>query len=410
MELKLINKILEDTAYVRMGGRPEEKKAAEYLRSLCDCYKGGAYIEEFPVDMGDIKLAKFTAEGKEIACKGYMCCGSGSVEGELYYLRATDRYSLSLCKGKIVMIDTYLGYWRYRDLLDNGAIGFITFDGNINYADRDIDQRELRSFIHKGDKLLGVNINAKDAVKMIEEGVKTVRIEVQQDEYVGNSQNVVLEIPGERDEFIAFTAHYDTTSLSTGAYDNMSGCLGLLYMIEYFSKHQPSYSLRFVFCGSEERGLLGAKAYCETHGEELDKCVLCINLDMIGCIMGKFASCCTSETKLVDYITYMGLECGFPVSVYQGVYSSDSTPFSDKGVPSVSFARHAPSNTGTIHNSYDTKALLTAEQIAKDSEFITKFAARMANAVVCPVERKIPDNMKTKLDEYLLRKKPDTNK
>ena len=103
----------------------------------------------------------------------------------------------------------------------------------------------------------------------------------------------------------------------------------------------------------------------------------------------------------------MGLECGFPVHVYQGVYSSDSTPFADKGVPAVSFARFSPPNTGTIHNSYDTKALLAASQIAEDSEFIAKFVSRMANAVLCPVARKIPDNMKQKLDEYLLRKKPE---
>ena len=407
MELNLINKILSDTAYVRMGGREEEKRAAEYLAEVCNSFTSGAYIEEFAVPMADIKRAKFYADGKEIECRGYLNCGSGIAEGELYYLRSADKYSLSQCKGKIVMIDTYLGYWRYRDLIDNGAIAFITFDGNINYADHDIDQRELRSYVSKGEKLLGVNINAKDAVKMIEDGVKEVRIEIEQDEYEGKSQNVVLEMKGEREEYIVFTAHYDSTSLSTGAYDNMSGCIGLIHMIEYFSKNPHSYSLRFVFCGSEERGLLGSKAYCETHGEELDKCVLCINLDMIGCIMGKFASCCTSENQLVNYITYMGLECGFPVSVYQGVYSSDSTPFSDNGVPSVSFARHAPGNTGTIHNSYDTKALLTAAQIEEDSEFITKFADRMANAVYCPVARKIPDNMKQKLDEYLLRKKPE---
>ena len=407
MELNLINKILADTAYVRMGGREEEKRAAEYLVGVCNEFTSGAYIEEFPVDMADVKRAKLYADGEEIECKGYLCCGSGIAEGELYYLRATDKYSLSQCKGKIVMIDTYLGYWRYRDLIENGAIGFITFDGSVNYADHDIDQRELRSYVSKGEKLLGVNINVKDAVKMIEDGVKEVRIDIEQDEYEGKSQNVVLEMKGEREEYIVFTAHYDSTSLSTGAYDNMSGCIGLLHMIEYFSKNPHSYSLRFVFCGSEERGLLGSKAYCETHGEELDSCVLCINLDMIGCIMGKFASCCTAEKELVNYITYMGLECGFPVGVYQGVYSSDSTPFSDKGVPSVSFARHAPGNTATIHNSYDTKALLTAKQIEEDSVFITKFADRMANAALCPVARKIPDNMKQKLDEYLLRKKPE---
>jgi hypothetical protein len=186
----------------------------------------------------------------------------------------------------------------------------------------------------------------------------------------------------------------------TNKNDNTSGVATVLSIMA----NNPTGAAYILF-DNEEQGLLGSKAYCETHGEELDKCVLCINLDMIGCIMGHFGACCTSETKLVDYISYMGLECGFPVSTHQGVYSSDSTPFSDKGVPSVSFARHAPSNTGTIHNSYDTKALLTADQIEKDSIFITKFADRMANAVLCPVAREIPDKVKEKLDVYLCRKR-----
>ena len=79
-----------------------------------------------------------------------------------------------------------------------------------------------------------------------------------------------------------------------------------------------------------------------------------INLDMIGCIMGKFIGCVTGEEKLCHYISYMGSELGFGIEVSQDVYSSDSTPFADKGVPAVSFARLAPGNTATIHNSYDT--------------------------------------------------------
>ena len=96
---------------------------------------------------------------------------------------------------------------------------------------------------------------------------------------------------------------------------------------------------------------------------------------------------------------------GFSVSAKQGVYSSDSTPFADKGVPAVSFARIAPNNTATIHNSYDTVAVMKAEHMEKDIDFITAFVARMANSVLCPVAREIPDNMKEKIDEYLLRKK-----
>ena len=85
------------------------------------------------------------------------------LEAPFLYLPSTDKYSLSLCKGKIVMIDGYLGNAIYHNLLDNGAVGFITYDGNANYADCDIDQRELRSFISKGEKIPGVNINAKSA-------------------------------------------------------------------------------------------------------------------------------------------------------------------------------------------------------------------------------------------------------
>ena len=130
-----------------------------------------------------------------------------------------------------------------------------------------------------------------------------------------------------------------------------------------------------------------------------------INLDMIGCIMGRFIGCCSSEEKLVHYITYMGNELGFQVKAYQDVYSSDSTPFADKGVPAVSFARAAGRDLAPIHNSYDTVAVMKMEQMQKDVDFITAFASRMANAAICPVAKEMPDNMKEKLDEYLLRKK-----
>ena len=303
------------------------------------------------------------------------------------------------------MLDGYLGYWKYQDILENGAKGFITYDGNVNYSDRDIDRRELRSYVSKGNKILGANINAKDAVEIIAKSCKTAKIIIEQDEYKGKSQNVILDLPGETDETVVFTAHYDSTSLSQGAYDNMSGCVGLLSMAEYFSKKAHRRSLRFIWCGSEERGLLGSKAYCEAHEGELDKTVLCINLDMIGCVMGKFIAVSTAEKRLVDYLSYFGDEMGLPVSSSQDVYSSDSTPFADKGVPAISFARIAPHNTATIHNSYDTKKLIKTDNMQTDITFITAFAERMANAVNCPVDREMPDNMKEKLDEYLCRKR-----
>jgi Zn-dependent M28 family amino/carboxypeptidase len=137
----------------------------------------------------------------------------------------------------------------------------------------------------------------------------------------------------------------------------------------------------------------------------MKKTVLNINLDMIGCIMGKFIACCTTEDTLVSYLKYFSLEKGFGCSIRQDVYSSDSTPFADKGIPAVSFARTAPPNTATIHNSYDTMAVMKGEQMVEDIDFVIAFTDRMANAKRCPVARTMPDNMKEKLDIYLTRKR-----
>ena len=406
MTPNLIQKIFTDTAFVRTGGSPEELKAAEYIRDLCASFGATATIEEFNVQMATMHTDTLTVDGISVPCKGYLNAGSHEVEAPLYYLTGKDKYALEGCRGKIVMFDGYMGYWRYRDLLENGAVGVITYDGSVNYADRDIDRRELRAMVSEGVKKIPcVNINAKDAVNLVKSGAKTAKIVLKQDEYVGKSRNVILDLPGETDETIIFTAHYDSTSLSEGAYDNMSGSVGLLALAEYFTTHAHKRALRFIWCGSEERGLLGSKAWCAAHEAELGAIKLCINLDMIGSTMGHLIACCTSEEAAVSYISYLGRELGILIDPYQDVYSSDSTPFADKGIPAISFARVSPREAATIHNSYDTAEIIKVENMETDITLITAFAERMANAVFCPVRREIPDNIKEKIDEYLCRKR-----
>ena len=102
---------------------------------------------------------------------------------------------------------------------------------------------------------------------------------------------------------------------------------------------------------SEERGLLGSKAYVHQHEAELEKIALNINLDMIGTYMGKFIACCSAEEGLVSYIRYFAAQRGWGIAPHMGVYSSDSTPFADKGVPATtpwrSSRRNSCSETAT---------------------------------------------------------------
>lgn len=400
--------IFEATDFIHASGTKEEMKVAEFLKSQCEELGVSAHIEGFRVAMGDIESVHLFADGQEIPCKALSCCGSGVVEGELYYMPSIDPVSLAGAKDKIVLLDQGVGFFTYHDLMEAGVKGLIFQYGNVHYPNEDIDQRDLReAAVGEERKVLCAMVNSRQAIQLVKNKVKQIRLEISQREYDGESHNVIAELPGKRDEYIVLSAHYDSTSLSHGAYDNMSGCAGLLGVMEQLKERELNYGLRFVFCGSEERGLLGSKAYVRDHEEELGKMAMNINLDMIGTYMGKFIACVSAEEKLSHYISYMAAEVGFPVESKTGVYSSDSTPFADKNVPAVSFARIASGNVAPIHCRYDLMDVMSMEQLQKDIDFLAKFTERFANAAVCPVSREIPEKIKKELDEYLFRKRKE---
>lgn len=400
MNAKELMKILEDNCYVRTSGTEQELRCAQYIREYVSGFGMEANLQPFDVSMHKMMKAELTVDGISVPCTGYFGAGNWDIEAPLYYLRHDDPLSLEGCRGKIVLLDTIVGYWKYQDLVKYGALGYISCNGTIYSDDRDIDQKEQRSFVHHGNRMPAVNIHAADCIEIVRRNGRTAHIVLEQEEWIGKSHNVILDIPGEVEEYIAFTAHYDTTHLSVGPYDNMSGSAGLLYLAEYFAKNPQHFSLRFIWCGSEERGLLGAKHYC-SDGERIKNCVMNINLDMIGCLMGRFLSCVTAGERMSSYITCMSAEFAFQNDVYQGVYSSDSTPFADKNIPAVSFARIAPRTMAGYHDRYDDLACMSGEQMVEDFEFVLAFAKRMAAAKLCPFPREMPEDMRKKLDHYL---------
>ncbi len=104
MNKKMIREILKNTDCVHVSGSGEEKKTAEYLRSVCEGLGAKAFLEEFEVDTATVQEAVLEADGKEIPCRGYKLCGSGSAEAPLCYMPNTDPASLAGAKGKIIMV------------------------------------------------------------------------------------------------------------------------------------------------------------------------------------------------------------------------------------------------------------------------------------------------------------------
>ena len=66
MNKREIMKIFEDTAYIRTGGSAEELKCAQYIQSCCEKIGLNASIEEFEVELADVKEAHLYAEQAKV--------------------------------------------------------------------------------------------------------------------------------------------------------------------------------------------------------------------------------------------------------------------------------------------------------------------------------------------------------
>ncbi|MBP5407694.1 MAG: Zn-dependent exopeptidase M28 [Bacilli bacterium] len=401
---------LKKIYFERTGGSEEELKAAKLIQAEVKKLGGSAKIEKFDVDSSVIEVARLIVNGKDIECGG--CGYSGSTEdygvtGEFLFLGSKDELEMTNLKGKIVLVTSKrVPHDFYKKGIKDGALGFILTTGDVYKDDKDVD---IDPYLNReADYKLGliptVMIRMADAEKLVEENPKEVTIILKANDGKAKSSNVIARIPGEMDEVISFTAHYDSVRFSKGIYDNATGSITLLQLFDYFINNKPKRTLEFVWCGSEEMGLLGSKNYVSKHENELDKHVLNINIDMVAATLGYDLACVTGSNDIVNYIKFASKELGFPIRAYQGVYSSDSTPFADKGIPAISFARLSPRGGAVIHSHDDVIERLSEDNYIRTYSFIIGLVSRWVNAIVFPIKKEMPSEMRDKLDEYLLKK------
>ena len=102
----------------------------------------------------------------------------------------TDPVSVVGAKDKIVLLDTQgIGFFGYQDLMKAGAKGIIFQYGNVHFPNTDIDQRDLReAVVGEERKVLCAMIHSSQAVELVKNKVKNIRLEVFQKEYDGQSQ------------------------------------------------------------------------------------------------------------------------------------------------------------------------------------------------------------------------------
>lgn len=410
MALKHANSFdfIKKIAFERVAGTESELKAANMIITECHKFQVEAHLEEFEIDGYDIKLASLETIDKTYEVTGVGMSGSTPIEGivgEFMDIQSDEQLQvLASLEGKIVLIHSRMLAKTYQLLAEKKCSGFICVSGSLydDIEQTDLEKMMLRERHYQFGKIPGVCIRMKDAEKLLLSAPKEVKIVLHQEEFKSVSHNVVATIPGnnKKDEIICFTAHYDSVPFSCGAYDNASGAATLFELLAHFSLNRPTRTLKFIWCGAEERGLQGSKAFIENHQDLAKLILLCINVDMTGVVIGKDIANCATKMDLVDYINIMGRELGFPIVATQGVYSSDSTSFADAGIPALSFARIAPKGGEEIHSRKDVLEHLDSKNYYETSAFIVAFAERMVRSVFFPIQKEIPDEVKQQLDTY----------
>lgn len=404
--------LLRKIGFTRVAGSAEELRAAEILKAECESAGVEAALESFEIEDAEVETATLEILEpfqQEYPVTGYKCAKNtyqGGLTADFLYVETP--VDLAKAEGKIVLVHDFLRVPLFRDLMKARVAGIVTLEGDLR-DDRegtDLSTRKLRRTLRAFGNVPAVNIRVADAFDLVSRGACKARMVLKNDIVERTSHNVVATIQGtERpEEVISFGAHYDSVDFSKGVYDNGAGSVILMELLRWFQAHPPRRTVKFMWYGSEEIGLEGSWAYVKAHKEELKDHLLMINVDVGGPVLGRDTIGVTACQELVNYLEYSAKVRGISTLVKQQIYSSDSIPFADSGIPAVNFCRGGAKGAAYIHDRFDTLAFLSPEALEKTARSVLAFSQDMVNAAVFPVKREIPENMVKEVEKYLYKK------
>lgn len=408
--------LVERLSFVRYGGTKEELKAANILKEEIEKEGGHAELEEFKIAAYQIHTCKAEITAPYVQSLEVVPYGlsgdlpDGGADLKIRYIERSSEEAFNHLEdlSDTAVLINMLDYEMYKLLVQKQAAAFIVINPekwHNSEANTDLVPRMLRPKMLELGKVPGFVIRAKDATEMVRNEAKSIHLELKQTECEHTSRNILAVIEGTeiQNESVVLTAHYDSVSVGTGSWDNATGSATLMSIYHHFLKNPPRRTMRFIWCGSEEQGLLGSKAYVAQHEELIPQIKFCFNFDMCGTVLGPNMIFITGSEALKTYAEQLCKEVGHSADLIVTVHSSDSAPFCDKGIPALGISRGT--RTAEIHTRYDVMTPLSAKQLYEDAQFAIFCISRVVNSAYLPVSTGMPEEMKKKLDAYFQRDK-----
>jgi len=413
----------------RLTGSPAYNQAAEWAAAKFRSYGiQNVKLEPFPMDSGWVRgtasgqLLTPVSRGLHLESLGWSpSTPAGGVKGEVLVVDDIAPEAVKALapqmKGKIVIIDVgkiFAHGWvkvlqpleaSYEVFKDNGVVGIVLPSGDRSNV---LSATEAKW----GSTLLlvpGAQIGLEDFQlirRSLEKGPVTMQFELK-NTTTGPTQvnNVVAEIRGSEspDEWIIIGAHLDSWDYGTGAQDNGSGSVMVLYVARAIAAmgKAPRRSIRFALWGGEEQGLLGSYAYTQAHLNEMSKCVAVLNTDNgAGHPKGwKVESRKDLEEAMRPISDALLKDISGGGLSLESSYDTDHGPFMLQGVPALDLwvdmshygeVHHKSSDTYDKVDAIDLKAgtaivAVTAWAIAEDTKPI---ASHLDHAAVAEILKK----------------------
>ena len=399
---------INELSYPRYSGTANENKAAAIILKKAEEIGLKTTLMDFVVNHYNIEKTSLIINGKEYLATSIAnskATSNEGIEGELIYINDLSDAKAKNIDNKICLIhERNIDFNFYKYLINHNIKGIIFCDCNI-YNDPSLDELEPFSFkerFYQYGNVAAICIHMRDMNDIISKKYNYGKIISIINSEARTSYNVIGEIEGSeiKDEYIVISSHYDSVKNSLGIYDNLTGVVALFSIAIYFLKNKPKRSIKFLWFGSEEVGLLGSKEYLKNIEANKHQYLFNFNIDMIGVTIGYNIIRVSAEKKLVNYIDYYSKIVGYSIDVDSGIYRSDSEVFADNGIPSLTYSRIPHTKGAKIHSKLDVIDILDIDTLNSNISFLIGLIENIINSVVFPVSDEIPIDIKEELDIY----------
>ncbi|MBK5295649.1 MAG: M20/M25/M40 family metallo-hydrolase [Vicinamibacteria bacterium] len=204
-------------------------------------------------------------------------------------------------------------------------------------------------------------------------------------------RNVVAEITGTTPgEVVLVGAHFDSWDPGQGAQDDGVGVAAILEAARILKSLgiRPRRTIRFVFFSGEEQGLLGSRAYIETHRAELDGLRAAVIMDSGAQTPRGFMIHGRSDIEAATRSVLAPLAAlGASGVSLEASFDMDHGPFLAAGVPVFTLWVDEGEYDTHHHAISDTFDKVDPHMLALDTAVMAVAAYRLADAADAPARR-----------------------